>query len=284
MESLTRLLNACHLLQGKVIALIGDNAPDTSDIGAVGDLIGQCRHLFEEYVAEAESLKGAPAVKNEEDFCDPNRTALISDDEDPDADPNRTAIIDDAELSAIMAEKEAEPTVENLDAPQPEQKPQDAVTEELREIAIDNIEVETEQLHDSLVQLDAPVEQPAELTIEDEPQEDVLDEEQAETDQYISLDDLSSVEPEDNGVIRVDEMLQRKAANDIRRAFTLNDKYRFRRELFGNSDAALNDALDIVSAMHSYDEACDYFRNDLGWDTTSEDVKDFLEVIASHFK
>ncbi len=132
--------------------------------------------------------------------------------------------------------------------------------------------------------MDIPADYPDDTAEVEEDMPTVIAEEQAEDDQYISLDDLSSVEPEESGVIRVDEMLQRRAANDLRRMFTLNDKYRFRRELFGNSDAAFNDAIDIVSAMHSMDEVREYFSLDMGWNLESDDVKDFLDVIATHFQ
>lgn len=116
-----------------------------------------------------------------------------------------------------------------------------------------------------------------------------LDELQAESDEYISLDDLSVMEmtvPEPSAAdsaIRVDEMLSRRTTSDLRKAFTLNDKYRFRRELFGNNDADMTDTLNILSAMHSLVEAEDYLYGDLGWDASQIDVKDFMSVVKSHF-
>ena len=35
--------------------------------------------------------------------------------------------------------------------------------------------------------------------------------------------------------------------------------------------------------MSSYEEAEDYFYNDLGWDKNSEEVADFMNVIKNHF-
>lgn len=122
---------------------------------------------------------------------------------------------------------------------------------------------------------------------EEDDREMTLDELQAESEEFISLDDLSAMESSDSsseGAIRVDEMLSRRTSADLRRAFTLNDKYRFRRELFGNSDAALNDTLEMVSAMKSVDEAEEYLYGDLGWNRTNEDVVDFMAVIRSHFE
>lgn len=83
--------------------------------------------------------------------------------------------------------------------------------------------------------------------------------------------------------IRLDEKLARDGARDIRKAFTLNDRFRFRRELFSNSESRLNESLDIIAAMSSFDEAEDYFYNDLCWDRESDDVKDFMMIVANHF-
>ena len=35
--------------------------------------------------------------------------------------------------------------------------------------------------------------------------------------------------------------------------------------------------------MSSVDEALDYFYNDLNWDKSSQEVKDFIEIITHHF-
>lgn len=273
MESLTRLLNTCHLLQGKVIALIGDSAPDSSDIEAVGDLIRQCSQLYDEFSAETktytENTGSFTAVADD----DPNRTALISDFEDPDADPNRTAIIEDIALDMRDMMVEDEHLV----------KEQSSVQEDEVE-GIDDFDDLVASEREESQEMDIPADYPSATAVVEEDMPTVIAVEQAEDDQYISLYDLSSVEPQESSVIRVDEMLQRRSASDLRRAFTLNDKYRFRRELFGNSDAAFNDAIDIISAMHSMDEVREYFSIDMGWDLESEEVKDFLDVITAHFQ
>ncbi|MDE5969156.1 MAG: hypothetical protein K2G64_08645 [Muribaculaceae bacterium] len=75
--------------------------------------------------------------------------------------------------------------------------------------------------------------------------------------------------------------LRFKARNDVKSAFTLNDKFRFSRELFGNSQAQYNDALNMINAMHSFDEAEDYFYNDLEWNAENPDVEDFMHIVKS---
>lgn len=88
---------------------------------------------------------------------------------------------------------------------------------------------------------------------------------------------------DDSEPLRLDEKLQRSRSKDLKSAFSLNDTFRFRRELFGNSAAEMTDALHMVEAMHSFDEAEDYFYGDLGWDRESDDVKEFMAIIKNHF-
>ncbi len=83
--------------------------------------------------------------------------------------------------------------------------------------------------------------------------------------------------------LTLDERIAREKASDISKAFTLNDKFRFRRELFGNSQEEFEDALNVISSMNSLDEAKEYFYEDLCWDQSDDNVKAFMEIIAKHF-
>ena len=65
--------------------------------------------------------------------------------------------------------------------------------------------------------------------------------------------------------------------------FNLNDKFRFRRELFGNSEVAYVECLNMLSAMYSLDEATDYLYEDLNWDPNNEDVKSFVEILKIYY-
>ena len=89
--------------------------------------------------------------------------------------------------------------------------------------------------------------------------------------------------PSGNEPIRLDEKLARQYSRDLRKAFSLNDRFRFRRELFGNSGAEMNDTLNLVEAMLNREEACDYFYHDLQWDRDNPEVIDFMAIIDKHF-
>lgn len=87
----------------------------------------------------------------------------------------------------------------------------------------------------------------------------------------------------DDKNVTIDTLLQRNISRDLRKAFTINDRYRFRRELFGNSDIEMNDALNLVDAMQSYAEAEEYFYDMLNWDKESPEVSEFMAIIRNHF-
>ncbi len=69
-----------------------------------------------------------------------------------------------------------------------------------------------------------------------------------------------------------------------RLVFSINDRYRFRRELFNGSDVDFNTTLSLVASMDDYEEAADYFLDELQWDEKSPDVVDFLEILKNYFK
>lgn len=120
-------------------------------------------------------------------------------------------------------------------------------------------------------------------------------------DQAVSIEDACTDEPSDTTVpvsndtkpnastnksdepLRVDELLSRREAQDLRRAFTLNDKFRYRRELFNSNDVLFAETLNTLSEMQTLDEALDYLYNTLGWNPDDDNVKDFVLTVTNHF-
>lgn len=119
-------------------------------------------------------------------------------------------------------------------------------------------------------------------SIEEYEEEDDTDDEDevTEDDEYEaeSRDDADNDE-----IIRVGDLIQRDISRNIKKAFTLNDRFRFRRELFENSDVQMTNTLNMIEAMQSFSEAEDYFYNDLEWDKDSTEVQEFMEIIKKHF-
>jgi hypothetical protein len=84
--------------------------------------------------------------------------------------------------------------------------------------------------------------------------------------------------------IRVDEKLQRHLSRDIRKAFSLNDRFRFQRELFAGSASAMDTAIEYIEVMNSYGNAELHFYSQLHWDRDNETVKDFMAIVRNHFQ
>ena len=164
----------------------------------------------------------------------------------------------------IEPEIEAEPEIEVEPEPEPEEE----------------IEAEPEPEIEPEVEAEPEIEEEPEPEPEEELEPEIVPEIEAEPEPEI-IKNVDETAPE--AIITLDEAFIRNKAKDLKSAFSLNDTFRFRRELFGNSAADMNDAIDLVNAMNSYEEAEDYFINDLGWDAESDEVGEFMEIIRNHF-
>lgn len=109
--------------------------------------------------------------------------------------------------------------------------------------------------------------------------ENALEEERGDADMPVTVNDTLSADSQ----LTLDEKLARQRAADISKAFTLNDRFRFRRELFRNSDEEFKETVDVIGSMSSMEEAEEYFFNDLCWDETSPVVKEFMAIVGKHF-
>ena len=187
---------------------------------------------------------------------------------------------------------EQEPVVEPED--EPEAEPEEEIEPEIEAELEPEIEAEPEIEEDPEPELEEELE--AEPEIEEEPESELEEEIEAEPEEELEPEIVPEIEAEPEpeiiknvdetapeAIITLDEAFIRNKAKDLKSAFSLNDTFRFRRELFGNSAADMNDAIDLVNAMNSYEEAEDYFINDLGWDAESDEVGEFMEIIRNHF-
>lgn len=66
-------------------------------------------------------------------------------------------------------------------------------------------------------------------------------------------------------------------------AFCLNDRFRFRRAIFGGSDAEFSSTMSHIATLSGYSDAEEYFYGDMGLDPDNEDVADFMEIIKTYF-
>lgn len=65
-------------------------------------------------------------------------------------------------------------------------------------------------------------------------------------------------------------------------AFCLNDRFRFRRSVFGGDESLFDRVCARVSEMKDFEEAEEYFYGELGLEPESNDVEDFMTIIREY--
>ena len=71
-------------------------------------------------------------------------------------------------------------------------------------------------------------------------------------------------------------------SGDLRKAFTINDRFRFRRELFGGDDKAMMDVIAHLSDAQTFADAQAYLDT-LAWDADNEAVAEFKDIVSTFF-
>lgn len=289
-----KLLLAVYELEGLLLVLEkhGDDTP-----ASVVELIKQKAA----FVAEKAQSVQFPDQSSEEEMLD---AALDETDDTTDvrADVAQDEVVEEApadepeEISFAEVEAVAEPAAEAEEAIADEEPPMYVKCPQCGKVLpmgytfcnecgcalgadeANNADEEAVPVEDeaAFVEPEEEITPPAAYADDDEEFEEVETEDEEEITDDEDYDDIPDA-------LSIEEKLHRGIAKNMRSAFSLNDSIRFRRELFGGSQAEYNDALDMVQSMHSFGEAEEYFYDDLAWDPTSDDVKDFMEVVRKHF-
>lgn len=74
-----------------------------------------------------------------------------------------------------------------------------------------------------------------------------------------------------------------KPAADLRRAISLNDLFRFSRELFGGDTARLNEVVERLGNAPSFDAARTILASEVHLDEENEAAADFVELLRKYF-
>ncbi len=83
--------------------------------------------------------------------------------------------------------------------------------------------------------------------------------------------------------VSLSDMLEKKNLSDFRKAFSLNDRFRFRRELFGGDEEKMNKAIADLNGIRSYEDSVAYLNDRLKWNVEDEAVADFLKLLEKRF-
>ncbi|WP_455638876.1 hypothetical protein [Parabacteroides sp.] len=81
----------------------------------------------------------------------------------------------------------------------------------------------------------------------------------------------------------LNDLLEKKNLSDFRKAFSLNDRFRFRRELFGGDEDKMYKAVTDLNEINSYEESIAYLNNELKWNVEDEAVADFIKLLEKRF-
>lgn len=103
------------------------------------------------------------------------------------------------------------------------------------------------------------------------------------TTEPIKEEKLPPVINEIKGNISLNEILEKKNLSDFRKAFSLNDRFRFRRELFGGEENRMNQAIADLNDIHTYEDSITYLYEELQWNVEDEAVADFIKLIEKRF-
>ena len=74
-----------------------------------------------------------------------------------------------------------------------------------------------------------------------------------------------------------------KPAKDLRHAISLNDSFRFTRELFDGDAARMNETVRQMGDASSLEQALDIFNSTVHPDEENPEVADFIELLKRYF-
>ncbi len=83
--------------------------------------------------------------------------------------------------------------------------------------------------------------------------------------------------------ISLNDALEKRHLSDFRKAFSLNDRFRFRRELFGGDEEKMNKAIAELNDLGSYEESVAYLNQVLNWNIENASVADFIKLLEKRF-
>ncbi|MDR3193736.1 MAG: hypothetical protein LBT76_00415 [Tannerella sp.] len=82
---------------------------------------------------------------------------------------------------------------------------------------------------------------------------------------------------------RLNETIEKKRLSDLRKAFTLNDRFRFCRDLFAKDENRMNQAIAELNAKDSYETSIAYLQEQFDWNFEDETVIEFTAVLEKRF-
>ena len=83
--------------------------------------------------------------------------------------------------------------------------------------------------------------------------------------------------------VSLNDLLEKKNLSDFRKAFSLNDRFRFRRDLFHGNEEQMNQVISDLNQIDSLEEALRFIAKNLSWDMNNETVADFIKLLEKRY-
>lgn len=186
------------------------------------------------------------------------------------------------EISAVPVEASPSPVAEaETEAPIPIVEEQAPVIEEVECSAIEEPVVEENEAtapgEDEPVIVQEPQTVVEETVIEEPVVEDEMEEKETEDE---SEDDESLLIEEPKAAVLGESI---KMAAGLRHSISLNDFFRFSREIFGGDPELMNRVIEQISVMSSYKTAVAFLASKVSVNEENEAMTDFLELLKKYF-
>lgn len=148
-----------------------------------------------------------------------------------------------------------------------------------------------QQLEDLRQELEAASE-PEKSEVENEPQPAPEPEPSVEPDtepapepasEKAAPQSLADYYEQQRGQDTLQQSLGSRQHTDLQRSMSLNDRFRYQRELFEGDNALMNEVLTALADMPSYDEALAMLRVDFAWDEEQPAVTDFYAMLQQYY-
>jgi hypothetical protein len=184
------------------------------------------------------------------------------------------------EISAVPVEASPSPVAE-AESEVPIVEEQASVIEEVECPAIEEPVVEENEAtapgEDEPVIVQEPQTVVEETVIEEPVVEDEMEEKEAEDE---SEDDESLLIEEPKAAVLGESI---KMAAGLRHSISLNDSFRFSREIFGGDLELMNRVIEQISVMSSYKTAVAFLASKVSVNEENEAMTDFLELLKKYF-
>jgi|GEM_PF-45627 len=86
-----------------------------------------------------------------------------------------------------------------------------------------------------------------------------------------------------NGNKSLNDTIEKNKLADLRKAFSLNDRFRYRKELFAGNEEVMNKVITILNNKTSFKDSMTFLEEKLHWDFSNPTIKDFVKVIELRF-